>query len=299
MVEVTCQQCNVNFSVKPHKLTEGKGKYCSRKCRWLAVAGKPRGAYGIRVPRVSRACKECGKTFQTIASQVKAGNGIFCSRKCNGRHNGKNSGRPPVEKECVICGKGFVTRLDEIEAGRGACCSVKCAGKKRTADKKLLLESQPFVCKCCGKVFTEQRRVGKVRQFCSNKCRGVSLRNAEKAPPKRNKSEHAKWARAVILRDKKCVRCGVRDKLQAHHVKPFENHPDLEHDISNGVALCLYCHHAQHPSYPLEAFVRNGGKSVLYCVVCEAHYLPRKTTQRACSQSCSHKLAWLRRKTNK
>lgn len=295
MVEVSCQQCKAKFEVRPHKLTIGRGKYCSRKCRALAAAGKPRGAYGVRVPRVSRACKECGKAFEAIASQVKAGNGVFCSKQCLGRHNGKNSGRPPVEKECVVCGKGFVTRLDEIEAGRGACCSVQCAGKKRTADKQSLLKSKPFVCKCCGKAFAEQRRVGRVRQYCSNECRGLSMKKLEKAPSKRNKKEHRKWVVAVLLRDRKCVRCGVMENLQAHHVKPFEKHPELEHEVSNGVALCPYCHHAQHPSYPLEAFVRNGGKSIKHCVVCEGPYVPRRLTQRTCSQHCGGKLAWLHR----
>lgn len=296
MVKVTCQKCNVEFNVKPHKLVEGKGKFCSRKCYSESSVGKERGSYGVRSPKVSRVCKECNGTFEVAKSQVDHGNGVFCSRQCLGRHNGKMSGRPPVQKKCFVCGTEFVTTLSEIEAGRGLCCSLRCSGKKRTAEKKSLLESKPFVCKFCGKVFTEKHKPSKTRLFCSNACSADSKRKPNKAPSKRNKTEHVKWSLTVILRDKKCVRCGARGNLQAHHIKPFDRHPELELDLSNGVALCPCCHHSQHPTFPLETFIRNGGKSVCHCVVCESPFVPRKTSQRTCSLSCGHKLAGLRRR---
>lgn len=298
MVEVSCQQCNAKFSVKPHKLTIGKGKYCSRKCYAEANTGKKRSKERIdKKPMVPRVCLECGQSFEVMESQVKSGHGIMCSRQCNARRNGRNGGRAPVEMECVACGDKFMARPDDIDAGRGIHCSTKCAGKMRTSNS--LERKHPFTCQSCGKTFIDSRRNNRDRQFCSNACQGASLRKEEKAPSKRNKTEHAKWARAVILRDRKCVRCGVREGLQAHHIKSFDKFPELEHVVSNGVSLCPCCHHAQHPSYPLEAFVKNGGKSVLYCVVCEDPFLPRKSSQRTCGRSCSHTLAWLRKKTKK
>lgn len=297
MVEVTCQQCSAKFEVKPNKLAIGKGKYCSRKCYGLAAAGKPRGAYGARASRVSRVCEECGKKFEVLASQVKAGHGILCSKRCAGVRSGKSSGRAPVQRECVICSAKFETRPDEVDAGRGQYCSHKCWGASRTANS--LENKTPFECEACGETFIDTRKNNRQRRFCSNKCRGKSLRKGQKAPAKRSGSEHSKWARSVILRDKECIRCGRRDSLQAHHVKHAEKHPELILDLNNGVALCPPCHHSEHPTYPLSTFISNGGSTVLRCVVCEGPYIPRKSSQRACSHTCSGKLAWARRKTPK
>ena len=166
MVEVTCQQCNSKFEIKPHKLAEGKGNYCSRKCYGLAAVGKPRGAYGAKAPRVPRVCEECGNAFEVLASQVNAGNGILCSKRCAGIRSGKRSGRAPVKRECVICSAELETRPDEVEAGRGVCCSTICSGKLRTT--RSLSRKQSFVCQSCGKAFIDSNKNNKERQFCSN-----------------------------------------------------------------------------------------------------------------------------------
>jgi 5-methylcytosine-specific restriction endonuclease McrA len=54
------------------------------------------------------------------------------------------------------------------------------------------------------------------------------------------------WRYAVFTRDKfTCQLCGVKlpaDKLEAHHIKPFSVAPELEHVVSNGMALCHECH---------------------------------------------------------
>lgn len=298
-VKKICGQCGTEFSTCLSKVAAGKGKFCSVVCCAKFKTGKIAGPRlkprKDKKPRSPRVCKECGKTFEVTQAQANLGNGIFCSHQCLGRHNGKNRGRPPVEKECVVCGNGFVTRLDEIEAGRGLYCSVKCYGAARTADKQSLLKSRPFVCKCCGKVFVEKSRAGRIRQFCSNACHGKALRKSKKAPGKRRWKDKL-WSAAVILRDKQCIRCGSKENLQAHHIKPFTNNPESRHEISNGATLCPYCHHAQHPTFPLETFVSNGGKSVKYCPVCESPFIQNNKTQRFCSHRCSAKLSHQQRK---
>jgi 5-methylcytosine-specific restriction endonuclease McrA len=54
------------------------------------------------------------------------------------------------------------------------------------------------------------------------------------------------WRYAVFTRDKfTCQLCGKKmpaDKLEAHHIKPFSVAPELEHMVSNGMALCHDCH---------------------------------------------------------
>lgn len=58
-----------------------------------------------------------------------------------------------------------------------------------------------------------------------------------------------KWPalRAKFIKNKACAVCGGKTKLQAHHVKPFHIHPELELDPKNLLALCegrkqIMCH---------------------------------------------------------
>jgi 5-methylcytosine-specific restriction endonuclease McrA len=54
------------------------------------------------------------------------------------------------------------------------------------------------------------------------------------------------WRYAVFTRDKfTCQQCGKKlpmEELEAHHLKPFSVAPELEHVVSNGLALCHECH---------------------------------------------------------
>lgn len=53
------------------------------------------------------------------------------------------------------------------------------------------------------------------------------------------------WAIAVKERDKwTCQHCGLKDKekLQAHHIVPWEKSIELRFDINNGITLCKSCH---------------------------------------------------------
>lgn len=54
---------------------------------------------------------------------------------------------------------------------------------------------------------------------------------------------YAQWRKAVFSRDKyKCRKCGVRRKLQAHHIQTWANTPQLRYVLSNGITLCKKCH---------------------------------------------------------
>jgi len=47
-----------------------------------------------------------------------------------------------------------------------------------------------------------------------------------------------KWSVLVRWRDRKCVICGSRESLQAHHINDKSYHPALAYDLDNGAALC-------------------------------------------------------------
>ncbi len=64
---------------------------------------------------------------------------------------------------------------------------------------------------------------------------------------KRDSLEYEAWRKIVMLRDGfKCVRCGERSGLVAHHIETWVSAPHLRFNASNGVTLCGECHAAQH-----------------------------------------------------
>lgn len=213
--------------------------------------------------------------------------------------------RGSVIRSCNQCGNEFSVHLSTLSAGKGNCCSKECRDKFRTGKpapkSKTRCDKKPIkshVCKWCGKVFVSKSHAGseEPRRFCSNACSGRSKRKSVKEHPRRKQAnELSFWARKVILRDKKCVRCGTNGPLQAHHVKSYAKHPELRLDVNNGVALCPVCHHAQHPTHKLGLYLVRGGRTVQRCIVCEGEFLPRKQTQRTCSASCGAKRRQSRR----
>lgn len=207
--------------------------------------------------------------------------------------------RGSVIRQCEQCGSDFSVFLSTLSAGKGRCCSKTCGDKMRTGKpcpkSKTRSDKKPRtsqVCSWCGKVFIDEH-AERPREYCSNKCSGLSKRKNTKEHPRRKQAaELQRWTRAVILRDKACVRCGVRETLQAHHIKPYAKHPELRLDVDNGVALCPVCHHAQHPKHSLGWYLSRGGQKVQYCATCESAFVPGKRTQRTCSPKCGRELRY-------
>jgi hypothetical protein len=51
----------------------------------------------------------------------------------------------------------------------------------------------------------------------------------------------SKWGsfrKAFLKKNPTCCVCGGSKKLEAHHIKPFHLHPELELDESNLISLC-------------------------------------------------------------
>jgi len=64
----------------------------------------------------------------------------------------------------------------------------------------------------------------------------------------RNTKQYFEWRDAVFRRDNyTCLVCNIRGgRLEAHHIKRFEQYPSLRHDIDNGETLCIKCHRMKH-----------------------------------------------------
>lgn len=303
-VEQTCKRCDKVFLVRASAVNRGVGIFCSQECFNLDRIDKR--------PKVELKCKQCGTEFRLCQWEINQGRGVYCSQSCSHKamarqqltckHCGlafygrpgstfcspkcttESNRRPKVQRTCKQCKKDFSLNQSQVDGGQGSFCSRKCMG---LGQRKPLPVS---TCQCCGKVFTHKHSNLHKRKYCSKACAGKAVRGAGKKKRVGRPYQHEKWMLAVLNRDKKCVRCGAVENLQAHHLKSWKSHPALRDDISNGVALCVLCHHAQHPKLPLETFVASGGKSVQYCVVCEDGFVVRRKTQRTCSQKCGREL---------
>lgn len=87
----------------------------------------------------------------------------------------------------------------------------------------------------------EAGRLGGLKRKSDSEELPEEIRQARKTYP------YKQWRKAVMERDgHTCTQCGATDELEAHHIKPFAEFPDLWYDVSNGVTLCHKCHALLH-----------------------------------------------------
>lgn len=185
-------------------------------------------------------CDTCGKEFYKYS--YKVGKHNFCNRECYLKFHSKNV----KTYTCEICGKVF--KGDKYNANR--FCSRECYNefhKIKNKERQCPICGKTFLAKasediyCCLDCYNKDRHPPKKEQHWNWKG-GISL-----IEDKRDSSEYKKWRQAVYQRDNyKCCICGSKEKLNAHHIKPWKYYPDLRYDISNGITYCEKCHIAFH-----------------------------------------------------
>lgn len=51
------------------------------------------------------------------------------------------------------------------------------------------------------------------------------------------------WRRKVKNRDGwRCKKCKVNSKLNVHHIRRYNDYPEIRTDVDNGITLCINCH---------------------------------------------------------
>lgn len=66
-------------------------------------------------------------------------------------------------------------------------------------------------------------------------------------PHDRNSVQYKEWRMDVFSRDGfRCVECGTKKDLQAHHIKSWQKHKELRYSVDNGITLCYDCHKKSH-----------------------------------------------------
>ena len=244
-----CNVCSKEFRARKRDVDAGKAKFCSKEC-WVEHKRTDNAMVQLK-------CEVCEKEFSLYRSQANSTR-RFCGNECSAA-----SRISFVVCKCQQCGKDFEAQPSKANSSKkvkfcSRACSSQGQGHKPPPTTKRVL------CGTCGCVFIET--LGRDRKYCSNKCCTVALRKPDSKKKPRRGKDHAIWALAVLKRDKKCFKCGATERLQAHHIEHWKDCPEKRFDLENGVALCVYCHHSQHPNIPLEKFVSVGGVSVRYCV---------------------------------
>lgn len=173
--------------------------------------------------RIKRICKLCGEEFRIHSSRQ-----IYCD-KCR-------------THTCIICGETFrASPQDHLRSGSmRRTCSRTCSDK--------LNSPTPLECSFCGKIYYPDNGC-LTRKYCSNECKYKSLRRLT-SDPRRTSYEYRAWRRHVFHRDKYiCQECDATKNLQAHHIKPWEDYPELRYEKSNGITMCQSCHSKVHGSH--------------------------------------------------
>lgn len=142
-------------------------------------------------------------------------------------------------KKCKACGKEFESYICQ----RRSYCCWDCYEKTGFVEARLGNASK------LGQKDDLATRLRKAKAHSGERSihwqGGITSKNAKI----RNGIELRLWRESVYARDNwTCQDCGKRGstELNAHHIRPFSEYPELRTSIDNGVTLCKKCHKLRH-----------------------------------------------------
>ena len=199
-------------------------KFCSKKCNGLA-----------NTKDHSRTCVQCSKVFSAKSMKTK-----FCSLSCSGisRFNKEN-------RKCKLCDNTFVV----LPSVKKIYCSKICL----KSDIKRVNKN----CENCLSIYQVVPAREKTTRFCSKTCFGKYFRGEKSCHYKLDRTalrmgddrftdyRHKVWAKEVKNRDKWSCRIADNNcdgRLEAHHILPWNNFPELRYEVNNGITLCRHHH---------------------------------------------------------
>jgi hypothetical protein len=204
-----------------------------------------------------KTCRTCKNTFHP-----RKADRVYCSMACYLGDVTKHK-----QRNCAQCGISYKPYRG-INSYKSKYCSVACSAEAR-------INQQEKKCRECGKSFlfkpSQSNHYRGAGKYCSRDCSyaGIVKDNAKKPIKDKygrtNRKADVEWSKAIKERDNyTCQRCGVYSEsgLHAHHKATRGAHPELKHNIDNGVTLCNSCHTWVHKnpkqSYELGWLVRSG-----------------------------------------
>lgn len=181
---------------------------------------------------VDISCQYCGKIFQVHPCRENTAK--YCSHYCSGmgiRKCGENSYMwkgGEKEVKCFFCGESIKRKPSELKKYKKSFCGKECLSKYQRTIKG---EKHP--------------NWGKKRLDMM----GVNNPSWNGGTSFLDKSRHSDpkyidWRKTVFSRDNyTCQGCGrYNGYLEAHHIKPWRDYPELRYEVDNGITYCLQCH---------------------------------------------------------
>ena len=77
-----CLTCGKEIYITPYRIKTGRGKFCSKKCKYIYQSKYLHGKNSPKWKRVKRICKFCGKEIYVARHRIKIERGKYCSIKC-------------------------------------------------------------------------------------------------------------------------------------------------------------------------------------------------------------------------
>jgi len=199
---------------------------------------------------------------------------------------------------CIKCGKEFRATGDfNSKSGKREqkYCDIECWKLRGVENKKIICAY------CAREFFIIDTPKARPRTYCSKEC-GYLDKVGEKSPQWKDgrskeiqeeriifRKELREWRTAVFKRDNyTCIKCGIKQKIHAHHKKPWAEFIELRFDVNNGETLCEKCHGIIHN-------MDFSNRKTKICPNCG-----KETTGRGINGqcvSCGVKESWKKRKT--
>lgn len=199
-------------------------------------------------------CSDCQRVWFKRTSALKEWSGkcMSCVKKglvpWNKKWFGKRV-RKTLEVTCKDCHASLSKREDCIKGWSGLCRA--CSNRLMSNNFRLHRTKKPqrtcLDCSVC--VYPSSMRC----RPCSTKLRSGENHYKWKADrtqlamrQERNDMAYKEWRKQVWLRDNFKCKIGNPDclgRIEAHHILPWAEHPELRYEINNGITLC----HHHHP----------------------------------------------------
>lgn len=203
---------------------------------------------------------DCGKENKVIAYNLISGG----SKSCGCLTREKTAIRSRLFR-IDLTGKKF-GRLTVIKYDNNSpfgktkwLCQCIC-GNKHTAYASNLVRGKTKSCGCLSRELSSKANSGKNSHWWKG---GVSSENIKF----RASIEYRLWREAIFARDGWiCVHCGQRGgKLNADHIKPFSQFPELRLALDNGRTLCEKCHR-KTPTFGSKSIIKHENQSTIRMV---------------------------------